>query len=353
MNKKDFWKMIFLISTFFIFGIISLYFTGFFDIKSYNDFNNYILEYWEFVIIAILFIGISIYIYVSSFMNYLIKPKKKILFLLSKDENNVCLFVDKKGREFYFNDNNYLVGYYYDVLKTHGRIDSVLRTSGETFEIIKKEKSYWLNLYSPIGNFEDIFLLPILYIILVSGIMIILTDNGYKITGIFMFYLSIFIIIYDLIYKIKLRKSNNDKIDDSNMKVSYHNFENIYYSLKIIYNVLTRGLAIIMMIVVFGIIIWLFMHSADDTTRLTMFIFCILVFFAGVTNIFYILKLYSVSKIFEKIFVIIFLLFGYGALFIYIIREIKEGNGLITIMPTIPFLLGGIIIMYTEFIKKK
>lgn len=84
--------------------------------------------------------------------------------------------------------------------------------------VIKEKKSYWLNLYSPFGNFENICLLPIVYVILLPGILSLFISKGYqKLYGLVYSAFPIFIIIYDLFYKIKLRKSREDIKNESNL----------------------------------------------------------------------------------------------------------------------------------------
>ena len=77
---------------------------------------------------------------------------------------------------------------------------------------------HWLNFYSPIGNFENLFLLPIVYVILIPGILSFIMSKGeQKIFGIIFSIVPIYIIMYDLIYKIKLKKSSNNEVDDTNL----------------------------------------------------------------------------------------------------------------------------------------
>ena len=119
----------------------------------------------------------------------------------------MCTFVDKKGNIFYFEDNNYTTGHYYLVLKTRDHIHKIKGESMDNFEI-KTRISYWLNFYTPMGDFENLFLLPILYVIMLPFIfMIISPDVVIRIIGSIMFAPCALILLYDL--KEKIRRSKN------------------------------------------------------------------------------------------------------------------------------------------------
>jgi hypothetical protein len=82
-----------------------------------------------------------------------------------------------------------------------------------------------MNYYSPFGNFEDIFLLPIVYVILIPGVLSFLMASGFdKIYGLIFSAVPLYAIIYDLIYKIKLNKSHNGHVDDRNLVNSFFIF---------------------------------------------------------------------------------------------------------------------------------
>ena len=67
-----------------------------------------------------------------------------------------------------------------------------------------KKINYWINLYTPVYNFTDLMLLPILYIVAIpTWIAIIMAPSGTKYIGIIATAIPTFLIIYDLIYKIK------------------------------------------------------------------------------------------------------------------------------------------------------
>ena len=113
----------------------------------------------------------------------------------------------------------------------------MLEECNETFDdlIPKEKKSYWLNFYSPIGNFEEILLLPIIYVMLLPGILSFIMSKGYqKIYGLIFSAIPLYVIIYDLIYKIKLKKSNTNIIDETNFLKTYEIIKKIIYIIVII-----------------------------------------------------------------------------------------------------------------------
>ena len=190
-------------------GLIILYFVGIFNIKSFPDFYNIIYNQGIAVIFSGFFIFIGLYCYISFFKNVILKPKQDTL-LLKDIKGNYFIFVDKKGKRFEYHDDNLSnimnikENEYYEVLRTCNYISEVKNVSNHTFDIPKTKKSYWFNYYSPYGNFENIFLLPIIYVILLPGLLSFLMSKGEeKIFGILFMGYPAYLIIYDLVYKIR------------------------------------------------------------------------------------------------------------------------------------------------------
>lgn len=190
-------------------GFALLYFLGLFNIKSFSDFYNIIYNQGMVVIFSSFFIFVGLYCYISFFINVIIKPKKDILLL--KDINgNFYTFVNKSGKKFeYFDENlvqimNMEENKFYEVLRSYDYIVEVNHVSNHTFNIPKTKRSYWFNYYSPYGNFENIFLLPIIYVILLPGLLSFLISKGFeKIFGLLFMGYPAYLIIYDLLYKIR------------------------------------------------------------------------------------------------------------------------------------------------------
>lgn len=205
-NRYD-WQALVIVTVLMLIGVGILWGTGLFKITSISMFVEWFWQFGMVLIFAGFFIGVGIYCWWLYICNVLIKPKERILFLKSI-EDEMCTFVDKRGKVFYFSNDNYTVNTYYAVLKTKDHIHSIVGPAMDNFEIKKERPSYWLNFYSPIGNFENIFLLPIVYVIALPGIcMLFYPGLIEKIIGTLMSLPCVLIILYDL--KEKIRRSKD------------------------------------------------------------------------------------------------------------------------------------------------
>lgn len=186
-------------------------------------------EFSPIYIVAIFFIIIGFWIWYRYIVSIFIKPKEEILYLTNKEgkiyENlnkkkiyNYCL-INKKGKCFYINTNKtYELNNFYLVLKTKNHIIKIIEISEEKFILPKFKESYWLNCYLPVGNFENIFLLPLFYFFVIFGFSLIATKEIFPIMcGIIMSSGCLYFIIYDFIYKIKKRQSKYGVIDDNKL----------------------------------------------------------------------------------------------------------------------------------------
>lgn len=166
--------------------------------------NLYDMIYYDGLIIIFggFFIGITLYCYYLCFFNVLLKPKEDVVYLKSND-STFYEFLDKKGKIYYLEmTEHYKENQFYDVLKTKDNIKKIIGLSYKTFEIREAKRSYWLNFYSPIGSFENIMLLPIVYVIALPGILSVIMSNGLdKIYGIIFAAYPVYLIIYDFIRK--------------------------------------------------------------------------------------------------------------------------------------------------------
>ena len=202
------------------------------------------------------------------------------------------------------------------------------------------KESYWLNLYSPHGNFEKIPILPIIYIILLSvAVSFIMTKGFQKIYSIIPIAYILYLIIYDLIYKIKKKKSNScEDIDDGKLKNSYMVMLNI---IKI------SAVSILIMI-----LIQVFIKCTNSLGKLLISIFltCALCYLGHIISI--IFNNYTAINIFKKLYTVVFLFYCVGVLIFATISLIKE-KLYTMILFTIPFWLFIFYIIYKEFIKNK
>lgn len=336
IGNKYPWQGMLIITILMVVGVIILFISGVTNISNFNDLYNYINNHGFLAIISLFFIGVGFYCWYSYITNVIIKPKEEILYL-NNIEDNICEFINKKGQKFFYYDNNYRLNTFYLVLKTKNKIDKVIKETSAGFNLPKEKVSYWLNFYSPVGNFENIFLLPIAYIILIPGILILIMSQGYsKIFGIIYLLIPTYIIIYDLIYKIKKKNSISGEIDESSLVSSYI--------------ILIKSIKVIGALVINIILILIFINTKDTTSKLifTPFLLCGLAMLGQ--TIASVMNNKKLEKIFHKIYIAIFLIFWFSILSIGCFTSIKNKEYSMLIF-TIPFWGVGIFMIYKFFIK--
>ena len=190
-------------------GLFLIYLSGIFGASSIEMVHDCISKNGMIIIFGLFFLFILLYCWISFFFNVIIPPRKDILYLY-KNKNNELYFINKKGKKFTYYNIKVLENRYYYVLKTRDYIYEILEETYANWAP-REKKSYWLNFYSPIGNFEDIFLLPIVYVILLPGVLSFILSEGFeKIFGVIFSAYPLYIIGYDFIYKIKLSKEKDN-----------------------------------------------------------------------------------------------------------------------------------------------
>lgn len=212
------WQAMVIVTILMLFGIGMIYFTWGNMAVTVENFYNYFYKEGLIFIFALFFIGVGVYCWYLFITNFFITPNNEIMFLKDIDEayynedgeiSIILTFINNKGKVYFKTVNakqEYKINSFYEVVKTNSIIKEIIRESNENFKIVKEKKSYWLNWYSPIGNFENIFLLPILYVMFLPGFFsFILSDGFAKIYGFIFGIIPLSLIIYDLIYKINHR----------------------------------------------------------------------------------------------------------------------------------------------------
>ena len=288
---------------------------------------------------GMVFIAAFLLILISFVLNVIIKPKKEILYFYDI-EDNTGIFINKKGKKFKTLDCQKEPKKYYYVLKTKDLIYEVLEECNEIIDTWDKEikKSYWFNLYTPMGFHEDILLLPLLYMVLIPGIIIpgilsIIMTKGYgKIFGIIYISFPMFYLIYDLIYKLKQNKS-----------------QNVIYKLNKFHEIFYDFLPFVCQLIALAIIIILMFYTKDTFSKIMFLPFLILSILSTLAALGKSLKNTKLEKIFIKIFCLIFFTFWFGLLTIYLVKNSFNINNLIH---TIPFWILGIFAFYKSVIKK-
>ena len=321
-------------------GLLMTYFSGIFAIEDSNMLYECISKNGMLIIFGVFFFAVSLYVWILFFLNIILPPKNEILYL-NKTDDGEAFFLNKKGKSFSYNmDHNSLEeNSYYLVLKTHNYIYKILEKTNDNW-IPKEKKSYWLNYYSPMGNFENIFLLPIVYVILLPGLLSFFMSKGYqKIYGVILSIVPIYAIIYDLVYKIKLKQSDTKEIDETNFVKSYEIMQN--------------SIAIIGVSIMIVILLKIFLKLSDFTSIIIFspFLGCGLCTFGLVIS--KVFKNYQLEKLFYKGYVIIFLIYWFGILSFWTIGIIRQEGNYMYALFSIPFWIFGVLAFYKFIIKKK
>ena len=275
-------------------GMILINKSNILNVKDYDTLftclKNYIIE----ILLGLICI-ISFFYYVLAYIIWLIfKPKKEIAYL-SSIEDNIGTFITKNGKEYKYKNCNKIENNHYYVIKNQFYIYEVLeKCTDPNLSTPNLKESYWFTYYFPYNKYENTILLPVIYIIMIPGILTILFDkSNNKIFGFIWCLIPFVLIMYDLYLKIKNKKNPENKNDIS----TNENLRN----LVIIIGALIPNL----------FLTYIISQIKDKTSKILFFgLLCVSVSFLG----------YTLSKILnnkeiEKNFKILFKLF----IFLYII----------------------------------
>lgn len=324
-----------LIPLFLVFGIYCIIDSNILSVNSKEMLYAVLSKNTIVLCVGIVFIATFLLILISFVLNVIIKPKKEILYFYDIEDNK-SIFINKKGKKFKTLDWQKEPKKYYYVLKTKDIIYEVLEECNEIIDDWNKEikKSYWFNFYTPMGIFEDILLLPLLYVLLIPGILSIVLTKGYgKIFGIIYSSFLMFYLIYDLIYKLKQNKVQR----------------NVIYKLNEFHETFFNFLPFVGQLIALAIIIRLMFYTKDTISKIMFLPFLILIILSTLATVGRTLKNIKLEKIFTKIVYLIFFTFWFGSLTIYLVKNSFNINNLIL---TIPFWIAGIFAVYISIIKK-
>lgn len=382
------WQGMVITTILMIVGFAIIYFTwGEMEI-TYKNIYNYVYIYKVVLIFPLFFILVGLYCLKAFFSNVVIKPKKETLYLKNV-ERDIYSFIDSKGKKYMYTAidiREFNVGKYYIVMKTKNIIKEVLDISNISFPIRKEKTSYWLNFYSPIANFENIYLLPILYVIFLPGFLDFIMANGFaKIYGLMFMLVPGTLIIYDLVYKIKKNKIV-DKIEENPNPIQQNNKLNSVDQEPELLDIKAKGLTslyfiqrisqIIVGLIVSGFCGYVFINGADNITKISAipFLICgLAVIISGIVSLFsginevkafkenqnnnkYINKravFNNLSNIFSKLYIIGFLVFWFGFLVFFTTEIVKQEGSYLYALFSIPFWVIGVVVFYKYIIKNR
>lgn len=365
-----------------VFGFGFIMLSGIYKVRSLEELYQIISNNGFVLIVMTFFFIIAIVIWIAFIQNILVKPKKDILFLYKS--GNTKYFLDRKGKKYDNYECDKKEYKYYYVLKTRDYVYEVLQESLDSennFEPIEK-LSYWRNLYLPFGKFENVVLLPILYIIFIPAVLSFLMSEGStRLVGIFLMIMPGFFIIYDLIYKIKRKKVINKILNEPDSFEKKERLDNINNEKELVNmgEKVSKGIIILedalKVIFSFSFVIftiWVFVKGADLITRLAIipfFICAVAVFISSILPIKERIdqnkidsgkvnekkkrkkRKRNLSKIVSNIYAIGFLLFWFGFLIFFTIGITKQ-EGYTSILFTLPFWGVGFFAIYFIFVKK-
>lgn len=357
------WQGMLVITLFIIIGVGVIYYTwGGVEI-TYENIYNYISNSGFVLIFSLFFIIIGIYGWAIFFRNVVAITEEQVVYLKDIDGHMIS-FIDKKGKLYIhtlLEDKKLDVGHYYKVEKTNDVIKRIIDESSETFPNPKEKPSYWLNLYSPYGNFENMLLIPILYVVFIPGLLSFIMSDGFsKIYGLLFMAFPGYFIVYDYIYKRKKNKIVSEIDASCDIKDKHQRIRNIDDEPELMalqtrsvetMNILPAIMQIVGGLIFLGVCIAIIINISETFVRvmLTPFIICALaIVFDGIST----LRGRKTSIDYNKIYIIAFLIFWFGFLVFWGYTAINDNNKEMLYV-SIPFWLAGFFMIYTKLIKKK
>lgn len=342
------WMILIIILMIAGFGLIN-YSYSIKDMYMVND-PNYEYCYAGYIIFKFWGIGFifpGVYLVYMYILNVIIKPKVDVVYLKSI-EGYRSVFVDKKGKQYIISTRELIPEKFYEVLKTRNYIHEVKKVIEEELEKPELKESYWLNFYSMFGNFNDILLLPWIYLVLMAAILIFINSSSILkiLAGIFSIYV-LFILIYDYIKKRK-KKENNGEVEDKEL---FQNEEKVDYEKIAKFQIKLQKLVKLIAAIIINIGIILMFIFCDETIAricISPFLSVAICFLGIVFGDF--LNKEKICDIFNKLFAII--IYVYITVFgIWGMLEISK-ESVFYIIFVIPFMVIGYLYAYNNFKNK-
>ena len=363
-----------------IFTLFIALFVGF-NIYAYKTMDStvgFINEFGMLVIFTAFFVFVYLYVLANLIVTEYLPQKNDVVCLFSID-GRTAIFIDRKGKKYIYEFKHAdivkeNIGKYFEVEKNIFSITKINNlTTSNMFEITDIKEKYWFNFYCYLGSFEEIFLLPIVYVAVTPFVLsAILTPFPVNLIILAMTIPLIFIILYDLAYKIK-RKRYIKKIleekDPIKRSASFNNINELQefqkmWSFSILsMDVMTK---LVTLVVTLGLTIFFIILciNTNGIVRLIMLPFALVIFGLFIRSLVdFIVALPStkteeelerkyiladkISYIVNKVCSFSFLAYWFGILVIGSITAIKDGE-LSILVSTIPFWIVGIAMLIKE-----
>lgn len=359
-----------------IFTLFVAMFVGFnvFAYKSINSLGMFISEYGLLVIITTFFVIVDIYMIFYLLVTEYFPQKLDTMCLFSIDSGD-GIFVDKKGKKYIYSPKSkYLisdnVGKYFEVRKNVCTITSIENISSNYFEITKVKDKFWLNFYSVVGNFEEIFLLPIVYVILIPFILaIFLSGFPYNLVMFIFIIPVLFVALYDIFFKLKRRVMIKKILEETNPleRARRYNsindseeFKEMFLISNISMEIFKNAISLIVSLGITGFMIFVLINVEGIFSILlipftiavgTTFVVSLINFILGLPtkkseeeNKLRIAKAEKLKYLIGKVYMYAFLAYWFGILIIG--SKVAIENGETTVLfATIPFWITGIAVL--------
>ena len=362
-----------------IFTLFIALFVGFnvFAYKEMNSLIGFVSEFGMLVIFTAFFVFVYIYVLISLIVTEYLPQQKDVVYLFTMD-GKTPVFVDKKGKKYIY-DGKHIdavrenIGKCFNVEKNIFTITKIENITSNAFEVTNIKEKYWFNFYCYLGAFEDIFLLPIVYVAATPFVLsAILTPFPVNLIILAMTIPLLFIILYDFAYKQK-RKRYIKKIleekDPIKRSASFNNINELQefkkmWSFSILsMDVMTK---LVTLVVTLGLTIFFIILciNTNGILRLIMLPFALVIFGLFIRSLVdFIVALPStkteeelekkyiladkISYIVNKVCSFSFLAYWFGILVIGSITAIKDEE-LSILISTIPFWIVGIAMLIKE-----
>lgn len=339
--------------------------------------NSFISENIIIVILAVFFTFTVLYSWYRFIANYVIKPKKSILYL-KKANGKIYYFFDAKGNKYLYIDyfNDFVPNAYYEVLKTKHDIKEVIGITKNTFTLSREKINFFFNFYTPFFRSENSNILLVVYLIFIVSFIYFMKEGSSQnpFSSIITMSLSFFLIIYDMMYKLKeapfLKKIINLKkdkhlqnIDVDAIKLRNAKIKELLLHIKTIFELLFRVLILSFFAYIFGLVSFGKEIEPARIIFLPLFFFIIiliiyqLVILFNYLNNFFFSKSETINnkniniKKYYNLYIIFFLIFWFSFLTFWCFSVLQSGDFLALII-TIPFWCAGIFLGYKKLSKK-
>ena len=359
-----------------IFTLFIALFVGFnvFTYKEMNSLIGFISEFGMLVIFTAFFVFVYIYILINLIVTEYLPQQKDVLYLFTMD-GKTPVFVDKKGKKYIY-DGKHIdavrenIGKCFNVEKNIFTVTKIESITSNAFEVTNIKEKYWFNFYCYLGAFEDIFLLPIVYVAATPFILsAILTPFPANLVIFAMTIPLLFIILYDFAYKQKRKKIVKKILEETDpiKRADRYNRVNKSQELQKIWSFsnLTMNMMRSFVTLVVGIGLTLFwgfilikVQGVGKIAFLPFFIAILSFLVQAIVDFKMDIPSYDteekirrkallaekIKKIVGKIYIFAFLSFWFGILLVGTMIALKDGEMSI-LVATIPFWIAGIAVL--------